>query len=104
MTNYETQKQEYIIELKNRIRKQEEMISYLEKRNSELDKKKEEISLALHNTYSDFQQICAGTGFTSYVKTVGSNKFRVNTVFFNKCMGCHREQRRCQVCNSSLVQ
>ena len=87
MTNYETQKQEYIIELKNRIRKQEEMISYLEKRNSELDKKKEEISLALHNTYSDFQQICAGTGFTSYAKTVGSNKFRVNT-YWNFKLRC----------------
>lgn len=79
MTNYETQKQEYIIELKNRIRKQEEMISYLEKRNSELDKKKEEISLALHNTYSDFQQLYSGASFTSYLKTVGSNKFRVDT-------------------------
>ena len=83
----ETERQEYIVELKAQIRRQEEMISYLEKRNSALDKEKERISLALHNTYSDFQQICAGTGFTSYVKTVGSNKFRVNT-YWNFKLRC----------------
>lgn len=79
MTNYETQKQEYIIELKEQIRKQEETISYLEQENKKNEELKEKMEAGWTKGYQNLQQLYSGASFTSYVKTVGSNKFRVDT-------------------------
>lgn len=71
MTN-NNERQEYIIELKQEIRKQEHMISYLREGKDVADK--------------NVQEMFEGSKYTSYIKTVGSNKFRVDT---NWCFDLH---------------
>ena len=77
MTNHE--KQEYIIELKEQIRKQEETISCLEQANKKNEELKEKMEAGWTKSCQNLQQLYSGASFTSYVKTVGSNKFRVDT-------------------------